>query len=402
MSKDQAPDESNPLGRGVPQAGVRIANERAVLTLVAVAPGSSNADLARRSGLGPQTTSRIIADLEERGLIMRGQVLRGRRGQPATPLFINPQGAYAIGVEIGWRHLQIVLLDFSGSMLASERRHYEYPDATRIFAELTASIASMTAALTPLQRQRIVGVGVATPTTIGRNQALQTTDPSQEALWRSIDIATRVASDTGLFADWFNDGSAACWAEILAHPAPRPQGFAYFQVGTYIGAGIVADRRLWEGPTGNAANLGAIMVTDRNRDPTYVYLVASIVALERWLHAAGVPVPQGSPQDWDWTVLEPYADLWIDDAGRALASALITTQAIVELEQVTIDGVMPRPIVERLLERAQHHLSLLPKVSAARPAVTIGRLGASAGAIGAAQLLVYKRHFSRTWSHFGT
>ena len=103
----------------MPQAGVRIANERAVLTLITITPGSSNADLARRSGLGPQTTSRIISDLEERGLIVRGQVLRGRRGQPATPLFLNPQGAYSIGVEIGWRHLHVALVNLTGNVLAS-------------------------------------------------------------------------------------------------------------------------------------------------------------------------------------------------------------------------------------------------------------------------------------------
>lgn len=75
MVKDSnAGDNLEQIARGVAQSGVRIANERAVLTLVALVPGLSNADLARRSGLGPQTTSRIVTDLEARGLVMRGEV----------------------------------------------------------------------------------------------------------------------------------------------------------------------------------------------------------------------------------------------------------------------------------------------------------------------------------------
>jgi len=107
-------DAFEPIARGVAQAGVRIANERAVLTLIAGLPGSSNADIARRSGLGPQTTARILADFEARGLVERGQVLRGRRGQPATPYRLNPDGAFSIGVEIGWSHLEILLFSMGG------------------------------------------------------------------------------------------------------------------------------------------------------------------------------------------------------------------------------------------------------------------------------------------------
>ena len=401
MSKHSTAGDLDPFGRGVPQAGVRIANERAVLTLITIAPGSSNADLARRSGLGPQTTSRIISDLEERGLVVRGQVLRGRRGQPATPLFLNPHGAYSIGIEIGWRHLQVALIDLTGVVLASRRQAHDFPDATTVFGEITGIVADIVAGLTPDQRRRLLGVGIASPTAIGRNIESFTNRPEQRPLWDSIDIAARVAADTGLHVEWFNDGSAACWADIIAQPEPRPAGFAYFHVGAYIGAGIIADGRLWEGPTGNAANLGAIMVPDRHGRPSFVHHVASIVAFEKWLRELGQVPPSGSPQDWDWDALEPHADIWLDDAGRALAQAAMTTQAMVELDRVSIDGVMPRPVIERLLDRVQHHLKLLPVLRAGHPPVAIGLLGASAAAKGAASLPLYKRYFSRSWTDFG-
>src|SRR5690606_32187911 len=52
-------------GRGLQPQGLRRANERAVLTVIAFYPGSSNAEIARRAGLAPQTVSAILSDCEQ-------------------------------------------------------------------------------------------------------------------------------------------------------------------------------------------------------------------------------------------------------------------------------------------------------------------------------------------------
>jgi len=401
MQKNSETAEFNPLSRGVAQSGVRITNERAVLTLITVNPGASNADVARLSGLGPQTTSRIIAELESRGLVMRGDVLRGRRGQPATPLFLNPQGAVSIGIEIGWRHYEVLVLEMSGKTLASVRRSYLWPDARTIFADIAAEVATIKSGLTDLQRARLAGIGLATPSKIGRNIGLVQAPDDQAALWGEIDLVARIAADTGLPVQWFNDGNAACWAEVIAQTSPRPQGFAYFQIGTFVGAGLVANGELWEG-NGHAANLGSMLIADAQGKPTFVHLVASISALQAQLTAAGMAVPGGSPFNWDWNAMEPVVTQWLDSAGLALANAIVNTHAVLELDKSIIDGVMPRPIVERLLERVQHHLATLPTLTADHPPVEMGHLGASAAANGAAQLVLFQRFFSRAWKLFST
>ena len=70
-------------GLGMQQTGVRQTNQRAIFTLIAQEPGLSAAELARRSRLAPQTVSAILDDLDRAQLLKRGEVLRGRRGQPA-------------------------------------------------------------------------------------------------------------------------------------------------------------------------------------------------------------------------------------------------------------------------------------------------------------------------------
>jgi predicted NBD/HSP70 family sugar kinase len=388
--------------RGFAQSGVRIANERAVMTLIALNPGSSNADLARLSGLGPQTTSRIVSDLEARELVLRGDVLRGRRGQPATPLFLNPDGAFGIGIEIGWRHFEVLLFSMAGQTLASIRRSYCWPDFRSVFNDVSAEVATIRAGMTAEQTERLVGIGVASPSRFDRHLHRLGAPAEQAELWRDADTAAELGRALGEPVAWFNDGNAACWSEFIARPGARPSGLAYFQVGTLVGAGITMDGQLWEGRTGNAANLGAILVADPQGQASYLYTIASILALEQRLVAAGVAPPRGDPANWNWESLEPVATAWLDDAGRALASAVISTRAVMELDMVVIDGVMPRAVVKRLLERVEHHLAEFPPHSADQPQVVMGHMGGVAGATGAAQLVLFHRFFSRGWSIFVT
>ena len=92
-----------------------------VLTTITFSPGISNAEVSRRTGLAPQTASAIVTELEDDGLITRGDVLRGRRGQPATPLYLDYGGAYGIGCEISWRHIDITLINLGSEDLGRYR-----------------------------------------------------------------------------------------------------------------------------------------------------------------------------------------------------------------------------------------------------------------------------------------
>ena len=177
--------------------GLRRANERAVMTLVGFNPGVSNAEIARLSGLAPQTVSAILVEMERAGLITRGEVLRGRRGQPATPIFLRADGAFSIGCEIGWRHMDVVLINMHAQILGRVHKEYAYPDATSIADMVAEAALSLLASLTPEHRARVVEFGVAMPTYMGRQLDLVSAPPEQAALWQSLDIAGNWAGAPG-------------------------------------------------------------------------------------------------------------------------------------------------------------------------------------------------------------
>jgi predicted NBD/HSP70 family sugar kinase len=393
------PDFFEAAGLGMQTSDVRQANLRAVLTLVSLNPGSSAADLSRSSKLAPQTVSLLVEDLERGGLLRQGEPLRGRRGQPARPYFINPSGAYTIGVEIGWQHIEAVLVNIGGEVLAQYRRDYPFPDSRTIFTELGSITKQFMARLPELERPKVMAVGIAAPTGIGRNIGLLDADPELGRRWQTLDIVAEAEKATGLRACLYNDGNAACWAELTAHPKPRPASFAYLLVGTFIGAGIIAESTLWQGPTGNSANIGSMLVSDRHGDQNFVHLLASIYALQQRLAGAGIEVPPTTPMFWPWSDWEPHVEEWIADAGWALAKAVLNTSAVIEFRTAIIDGVMPPEIVERLLTSVRENMSRLPSLTFDPPQIAKGHLGGAAPSTGAAYLPIYKRFFSRDLSH---
>ena len=97
--------------RGSNQNGVRLYNERLVLSLIRRHRSLSKVEIARLTGLSVQTASGIVGRLEQDGLLLRRDPQRGRVGQPAIPFTLHPEGALSLGLKIGRRSCDLVLMN---------------------------------------------------------------------------------------------------------------------------------------------------------------------------------------------------------------------------------------------------------------------------------------------------
>jgi predicted NBD/HSP70 family sugar kinase len=380
--------------KGLSHHDVRRVNERTVLRVVGFNAGASNAEISRLSGLAPQTVSAILTNLESDGLIKRGEVLRGRRGQPATPILLNENGGFAVGVEIGWRHLDVVLLDMHATVLRHHHAEYAYPDAETVVDRVAGLVAEMTEALAPKQRRRLLDLGIAMPGRVSSSLDVIGAPASQKDLWDSIDLTGSLEQRTGLAVTVLNDGNAGCWAELIALKPPRPADIIYLQVSHFIAAGIVGDGSLWEGPTGNAAELGSILVSPDGRPPEVAHRCASVHALRKRLEEAGhayskhlCPLELARPE-----FEEPIAG-WLGTAGKALAQVIFNATTVTEQPLVVLDTVLGPEISGRLVERVREELDRLPTRTSPKPHLIGGQLGHLAPAIGAAELPLFRRYF---------
>ena len=387
------------VGRGIQPSHVRQTNQRAILSVISLQPGISNAELARVTDLAPQTVSAVLTDLEERHLVTRGEVLRGRRGQPATPLYMNPVGALAIGAEIGWRHLEVCLVGIGTQVLSRVRRDYDYPDGATVFADLAAIAADLTAPLSPSERGRLVGMGLAAPGGIGEPASLLKPPPGQQELWNGLDIAAAASKATGLEVSLFNDGHAACWAQRVAHPTPRPLSFVFLVLDTFVGGGILAENRLWEGVNGASANLGSMLITGHDGQMRFLHEIASLHALGQRLAAAGLT--RDAVQQMPLApAVRAVVDAWIADAADALAQTLINATRVMEFEFAVIESALPPALTREIVAATQQRMDRFPTLGeAAPPPVVPGVLGRSGAAQGAALLRMHRRFFSRELAH---
>src|SRR5262245_56410061 len=158
-----APVHPGDLARGGSQSGVRLYNERLVLSLIRRYGSLPKAQIARVTGLSAQTASVIVKQLEADGLLLRQRPQRGRIGQPPVPLSLNPDGAYSIGLKVGRRSSDLVLIDLVGEVRASLHRTYRYPEPEATLDFAREGLASLQRELKPAQRKRISGLGIATP-----------------------------------------------------------------------------------------------------------------------------------------------------------------------------------------------------------------------------------------------
>jgi predicted ArsR family transcriptional regulator len=113
--------------RGSNQTAVRAYNERLVLSLVRRHGSLAKVDIARETGLSAQTVSVIMRSLEGDGLLVRGEPKKGRVGQPSVPMSLKPGGAYSIGLKIGRRSADLLLMDFVGNIHKQLHETYAYP-----------------------------------------------------------------------------------------------------------------------------------------------------------------------------------------------------------------------------------------------------------------------------------
>lgn len=378
--------------RGTNQSGMRDYNERLVLSLVRQHSALAKTDIARMTGLSAQTVSVIMRALEQDGLLLRGAPVRGKIGQPSIPMSLAADGAYFLGLKIGRRSADLVMIDFLGEVRSTHRRVYRYPTPDAVVEFVAETLPSVLRLLTPAQRERVGGLGVAMPFQLWNwVQALGAPQAAMDA-WRDRDIQAELATVTGLPVYVQNDATSACGAELVFGTGERPKDFLYFYFGTFIGGGLVLNGQLFLGRTGNAAGVGPLPVQGPDGRMRRLFDSASMSVLEAMMDAAGECPDHLWESPDHWQVSEPVLRAWVDLAAEGLAGAILSAATLLELEAVLIDGWMPPKVRAMVTLRTQEALARIDLSGVSMPQVREGTVGAQARSLGAAAIPLSQRY----------
>jgi predicted NBD/HSP70 family sugar kinase len=377
--------------RGSNQSGMRAYNERLVLSLVRRDGALAKSDIARITGLSAQTVSVIMRSLESDGLLLRGEPVRGRIGQPSVPMSLAADGAFFFGLKIGRRSVDLVLVNLLGEMIGFRRRTYRYPNPETVVRFVEEAMPALRAALPFGLRGRIGGLGIAMPFQLWNWVQYIDAPPGALDAWRDRDIAAELSALCDMPVTVQNDATAACGAELVFGTGERPQDFLYFYIGFFIGGGLVLNGRLFTGRTGNAAGVGPMPVPGPDGRVRRLMTVASLSTLADMMAEAGEPSDQLWESPEPWHVSEAVLSRWIEGAAEGLAGATLSAATLVEIDTVMIDGWMPRAIRARLVDATRAAFERLDQSGITPPVVREGTVGPQARELGGAAIPLAQR-----------
>ena len=382
--------------RGSSQGGLRQYNERVVLQAIRLHGALPSADLARLTHLTAQTVSLITKRLIEEGLLVKQAPVRGKVGQPSVPLGLAADGAWSIGIKVGRRSLDVLLVDFEGQVRERCSTSYSFPDPTEVLGHIRGQVESLKQHIGSEAAQRLQGIGIAAPLSMGGWQPLLGFPDDLARRWEQTDLAADIEQACGLPTTLLKDTAAACVAELVAGRGRTLKSFLYVFVDTFIGGGLVIDSHLRTGLHGNAGAIGSMPLglaqpgpQGQAQPPAQLLSVASLMNLESRYIALGLdPEAAGDSRALQAPWRSATED-WLAQASAAIALASNSCACLLDLEGVILDGSFSRDLLQALMDSTTKALSHYSWEGVARPELLAGTIGSDARALGGALLPLY-------------
>lgn len=389
MTPDNADTPTPPLlrPRGSNHVGMRQFNERVVLQAIRLNGSLPKADLARLTGLTAQTIGLITTRLEDDGLVLKQSRVRGRIGQPSIPLALNPDGAFSMGIKIGRRNAEWMLVDFTGQVRERRQLDYVFPDINTLLPTVAEHMQTLHNSLGPF-KHRLVGIGLAAPFQLGGWHRMLGLSEAQAQAWNQIDLRAQVQAMTEVPVSFTKDTSAACVAELVAGRGRDLKNFLYLFVDTFVGGGLVINSHLHGGVHGNAGAVASLPMGLARLAKTPEQLIghASLWELEQRLSAQQLDPHAAYDERALTSPFESETRGWIQHAANALAHTVISGTAFLDIDAVVIDGSFSRALLSQLITSTQDALRHYNWEGLWSANVIAGEVGPDARALGGALL----------------
>ena len=367
----------------------RAHNRRVVIEAIRLNGELTRAELARLTSLTPQTVSNIASELELAGILSSHLPRRvGGRGQPATPLTLNPDSAYSIGIHLDHQSLLVVLVDLTGNVRFRRLLLVQKPQPEPTLQAILQILQEMRQDI-KIDWHKMLGIGIVMPGPFGV-EGISSLGPTTLHGWDNIDVEARLSAATGWPVRLENDATVAAIGERFHGVAKQLNSFVYLYIGTGLGAGIFTDGRIYTGHAHNAGEIGHMVVQPGGR----ACYCGNHGCLERYLslqaayEGCGLDPYAAMPEDL-LDVDEALFDQWLDSAIQPACQAINIMECVFDAQTVIIGGMMPQPLVEKLIKKLT---PLYRSVRSRYPntmRVRMGMTGIDTPALGAAALPIF-------------
>ncbi len=373
---------------------VRRANVELVFQSIVDHAPVSRASLVSLTRLSKPTVLRLVAALEQEGLIRRATPGAGvRRGAGRIPVVYepDPDAAYVIGVDVGGTKLAAALADLAGNVRAEAEIPTPRSGADALLVEL-ADLAQGLAEGLGIPWDRVAAVTVGTPGVENPDGTIRLADNIPGL--GSTPLATRLQALLQTAVQVENDVNLAALGEMEEGAAQACDTFALLALGTGLGAALVIDGNLARGSRGAAGEVAYLPIgadpgspEARRRGAFEVAAAGSgltaLLAAELQSGAGAT----GTELSADSSARDIYeaatrgderARRAIERQAELVALAVLTIGCLIDPELVVLGGgIGANPLLQEMLGAS------LERIMPWRVPVELSALGARSGVIGA-------------------
>lgn len=265
-------DRSSSGQRHWPPSGLDKTTARLARVLLVEGP-SSRAQLGRLTGLSRTTISAALRELRKRSLVeddTENSDEEPQIGRPPSLVRLSRRAGLVVGVDIGRRHIQVVLADLGYreiGKLPADTDAYRHPlaadDEPAVVLDKAALLVEEILERNNASLDDVLAVGLGLPAPVTKDNRIGS--PTLLPGWADFDPVGQLARRFGSVPLVLgNDASLGALGEYIFGGMRTERhlgrGFEvlYVKVATGIGAGIVRSGQLHRGASGIAGELGHI------------------------------------------------------------------------------------------------------------------------------------------------
>lgn len=239
---------------------MRQGNLGLVLGEVVRRPSISQSDLVLATGLKKATVSRLLDELVRLGWVRTSGAAAGLVGRPRTLFAPDPTKGLVVSARISLDGLSVLAVEFGGT---GERREAEpmhvtatpQPEVSAALHRLVEAALSVTSG--PVLGASLALSGIVDAGQLGYAPGLEWPDRDATAMFRSA-LGSQLAADAPLLVE--NEARLAAVGEQRYGAAAGVDDFVYLLGEIGVGAGVVADGRLFRGTGGAAGEVGHVSI----------------------------------------------------------------------------------------------------------------------------------------------
>lgn len=359
----------------------------------------SRADIARHTELSVQTVSNLVKELLELHLVQEGGRRSEGRGAPSTDLTINPDGAYALGIDLDRDHLTGLLVDLAGQVRQRIHVDVDSPSPEQAL-ELMCDTANALVERQGLRLDQVAGLGVGIPGPMHHAEGGHgyLVNPTAFPGWQNIPLADWLHDRLGMPVFLENNAMAAAVGERWYGAGRLIGTFFYIYFGSGLGGGLVLNGQPYEGFTGNAGEIGYLptilargTASRAAEEVPHVGLHFNVPRLYARLRERGSDA--STLEDLDRLLVEEHPALleWMDDASDHLTGLVLAIEYLLDPEAICFGGRLSDRIVGGLMERVARQLpERRIEGKTTGPRQLLATAGVDAGALGVATLPIYE------------